>query len=304
MVVVMKDYRHVSSPQQVKHPSAIETFSLTDRDKKILQSIQAFEGFLSLQQIRDLYFPCTSGGREAALRRCRRLRQAGYLIEATKQERKLIPTKIYWLGKRGYKLCAAGHAQGAFRWRKKPRLDRVAHDLSVNDFHLDILQAAPLLKFELVEWCPGYTFETHPDTVSFTNSRQKLTRRRIEPDSFFTLRSGEHFYRFGLEVELAPKDTNRLMNDKILPLLAWIKSDVYKRRFGYNSGGFLFTFSDQTTGLMRLLIGRLGETLKQEGRYFHFARMRDINTNTILAAPIWHKSTTREPLSLAAACNR
>jgi hypothetical protein len=298
----MKDYRYVASPQRVKHPSVTETFSLTDRDKKILQSITAFEGFLSLQQIRDLYFPRTRGGYEAALRRCRRLLQAGYIDEANRQERRLIPTKIYWLGERGYKYHSAEYPQSAFRWRKKPRLDRVAHDLSVNDFHLELFDASAANKVEIVEWCPGYTFETHPDTITFTNTRQKLTKRRIEPDSFFTLKSEHTYFRFGLEVELAPKDTNRLMNDKILPLLAWLKSEGYKQRFGYNSGGYLFVFSKQAQGLMWLLIDRIRTTLKQEARYFHFAKMTDITAETLLSAPIWHKSTTRQPLSLVSAC--
>jgi hypothetical protein len=295
----MKDYRRISRPD-LKKNLILTGWTPTKRDRQIVLTIPQYEGFLSIDQVVSLYFPKTAGGKRAAYRRCQKLTEAGYLIEADRHERKSIPTKIYWLGKTGYKQ----HPTTSFRWRKKPRFDRVAHDLSVNDFHIEMLEAAAAVNFELVEWYPGYTFETAPDTISFINSRQKQTTRRIEPDSFFTLRIGEKFRRFGLEVELAPKDTNRLMNDKILPLLTWVKSEVYKQRFGYNSGGFLFTFSDQTLGLMRLLIDRIRENLKQEGKYFLFAKMSDVNANTMLTAPIWHKSTSREPLSLQAACNR
>jgi hypothetical protein len=299
----MKDYRRKPQPELKKRP-ILSGWKLTQRDRRILQTIPQFEGFLSVDQVRWLFFPRTNGGKRAAYRRCRAMTTAHYLRVADKHERKLIPAQIYWLDEAGYQLYTADNPSSKLRWRKKPRFDRVAHDLSVNDFHLDLLEAATEHDFELVEWYPGYIFETYPDTITFLNTRQKETHRRIEPDSFFMLKHNQKYRRFGLEVELSPKKTMRLMDDKVLPLLAWVKSAEYKQRFGYKSGGFLFTFSDETVGLMQLLIDRIRQTLKEEGRYFHFARMSDINPETILTAPIWHKSTTREPLSLQAACNR
>lgn len=295
----VKDYR----PKPIKalpKSNPLAGWQLTERDKQIVMTIPEYEGFLSIEQIRNLFFPRTAGGLRAAYRRCQRLCQGGYLIAPTRLERKLLPTMIYWNGQKGYELYKAQSSQTrSFRWVKKPRFDRVAHDLSVNDFHLCIQDAtAPLARISLLEWYPGYTFETEPDTIRYQRSTGAKVKRRIEPDSFLVLQANDSYLRFGFELELAPKDTNRLFNDKILPLLSWVKSKAYSQRFGFTSGGFLFVFSDQAEGLMRLLIDRMRRQLGREGRYFHFGLMREMTAETVLTAPVWHKSTGKKPLSL------
>lgn len=300
----VKDYRP-QPVQSLPKPNPLAGWQLTERDKRIVMTIPQYEGFLSIEQIRNLFFPRTAGGLRAAYRRCQRLCQGGYLVAPTRLERKLLPTMIYWNGQKGYEQYKAQASQTrSFRWVKKPRLDRVAHDLSVNDFHLCIQDATTHLSdVSLLEWYPGYTFETEPDTISYQRLTGAKFKRRVEPDSFLVLQARQNYLRFGFELELAPKDTNRLFNDKILPLLAWVKSKAYSRRFGFTSGGFLFVFSDQAEGLMKLLKDRMKRQIGSEGRYFHFGLMREVTAETILTAPIWYKSTTREPVTLLATCN-
>ncbi len=72
--------------------------------------------------------------------------------------------------------------------------------------------------------------------------------RYIRPDGFFILSTSEHLIRYLLEIDRSTEDNPRFLREKILPGLAYVKSQAYGERFGHRSGRWLVV----TTGERRL----------------------------------------------------
>ena len=85
---------------------------------------------------------------------------------------------VYWLDKRGaaYVAGLSGEHVKAFRYRREPRWSQVTHDLAVNDFRLDVMEACQHQPgFSLEEWMPEGEFLARPDRVMYsTASGQKM----------------------------------------------------------------------------------------------------------------------------------
>ena len=117
---------------------------LTERDVKILETIHSFDGIMSLGQIDRLYF--SGKGRTQPRHRMRLLCAHGYVRQPNETMTHQVPwgETIYWLGHKGATLLAGmqGQPPKQFHWRKQPKYSQIAHDLAVNDFRLDIAEAA------------------------------------------------------------------------------------------------------------------------------------------------------------------
>ena len=112
---------------------------LTERDKRILEAIHAYDGILSFSQIQRMYF----SGKSQTEQRMKLLYQNGYVNRPDKDQRRRIPEMVYWLDKKGAELVASLHGTtpSEMGWRKEPRWFQVEHDLAVNDFRLDLVEA-------------------------------------------------------------------------------------------------------------------------------------------------------------------
>ena len=137
----------------------------TPRDRRILEAVHAFDGLLGDYQIRRLFFT----GERQARGRLALLYQHGYLARPDRRRRASLPCMVYWLDKRGGEYVAglSGQEVREFRYRREPRWSQIEHDLAVNDFRLDVIQACaqhPL--FTLEQWIPEGEFWAHPDRVS------------------------------------------------------------------------------------------------------------------------------------------
>ena len=127
---------------------------LTERDKRILEAVHAYDGTLSFSQIQRMFFT----GKSQTEQRLKLLYQHGYLARLNKDQRRRFPEMIYWLDKKGAEIVASlnGTPLQEFYWRKEPRWFQVEHDLAVIDFRLDMLQACHHdSEIDLENWTPG-----------------------------------------------------------------------------------------------------------------------------------------------------
>jgi hypothetical protein len=266
---------------------------LTERDKHILQAILTYDGLLSFSQIQRLFFT----GKSQAELRLRLLYQQGYLGRPDQDQRRRIPEMVYWLDRRGAELVASlnGVTLGELGWRKEPRWFQVEHDLALIDFRLDLEQAcrsAPQVAIET--WYPESEFHGFPDKVSYTYNDYKFTNRSIIPDSVFILTFQNHRIRYLLEIDRGTEDNPRFLREKILPGLAYIRSQAYQQRFGHRSGRWLVV----TTGEHRLK-NMLSQAKHGEAQgLFYFTTYNQLSPTSVLFDPIWRRADREDSVPM------
>ena len=265
---------------------------LTERDRRILEAVHAYDGILSFSQVQRLFFT----GKSQAELRLKLLYQHGYLNRLDRDQRRRLPDMIYWLDKKGAELVASldGTPLNEFTWRKEPRWFQVEHDLAVNDFRLDLEQACRAHPdVQLESWTSESEFWAYPDKVEYTYQGKKM-QRNIRPDGFFILATAEHRIRYLLEIDRSTEDNPRFLREKILPGLAYIKSQAYGERFGHRSGRWLVVTTSQ-----RRLANMLNQTRNvKEKDYFYFTTFNQVNPETMLQAPIWRRADRDELVPL------
>jgi hypothetical protein len=287
----------VTLRQQTNHQSRrIPNIRLTDRDIQILETIHVFDGLMSLCQIDRLYF--SGQGRSQPRHRLRLLTKHGYLQQPIQSRLHQVPwgQTIYWLGRKGAEIIAALHSQNLkhFRWRNSPRYSQIAHDLAVNNFRICVLEATeaePTLS--LREWQPEGEFLAQPDSVEYTLPNGKRRKRQVRPDGYFVIEQQSHQspFAFLLEIDRGTEDNPRFGREKILPSIAYLKSQAYQDRFGLRFGRFLIV----TTGERRLQnMKAQAERLGGKG-LFYFTTFDRINPTTIFQRPIWWLAGETKP---------
>jgi hypothetical protein len=268
---------------------------LTERDKRILETVHAYDGLLSDVQIQQLFFT----GKSAMQVRLMLLYQHGYLNRPNRRQRAALPTMIYWLGEKGAEYVAGlqGVPFSEFSWHKEPRFAQVEHDLAVNDVRIAFLKACTdHPDFTLEEWIPASEFHAHPDKIEFFFANRTKSTRFMRPDGFCVVTKGTYTSRLLLELDRASEDNPRLVREKILPGVAYLRSDAYKARFGYTSGRWLFV----TTSERRLKnMKRMTENAaKSDAKLFYFTTIDRITPETLLNEPIWWRGGEMNATSL------
>jgi hypothetical protein len=87
------------------------------------------------------------------------------------------------------------------------------------------------------------------------------------------------------------------MREKIHTGLAWINSREYKRRFGDNTGRWLYLMESERR--MRNLQALVGRELGYAAAAFYFATLEQARSGQVLTDPIWYHGTSQTPQSLA-----
>lgn len=276
-------YGRISKPPSIR---------LTERDLRIMEAIHTYDGVLSFSQIKQMFFT----GRSQAELRLRLLYQNGYLNRPDKNQRRRLPEMIYWLDKIGAETVASINSTSLSEigWRKDPRWFQVDHDLAVNDFRINLESACKSSPdVRLINWIPESEFWSFPDRVEYKYGDHTL-RRFVRPDGYFMLTTQGQRIRYLLEIDRSTEDNPRFYREKILPGLAYIDSEVYKNRFGYNAGRWIVV----TTGERRMS-NMLLQARKAKARgLFYFTTFEKINTQTILHAPIWRRIDKDHPVPL------
>jgi len=265
---------------------------LTERDRHILEAVHSFDGILSFAQIQRLFFT----GKSQAEQRLKLLYQHGYLARLDKEQRRRSNEMVYWLDKKGAEIVASldGTPLSDFTWRKEPRWFQVEHDLAVNNFRIELTEACNHdTEIKLETWIPENDFWAYPDKITYSYQGKQITRN-IRPDGFFKLATRDHRLRYLLEIDRSTEDNPRFYREKILPGLAYLKSQAYEERFGHRSGRWLVV----TTGERRMA-NMLSQARQADAKgLFYFSIFNKITTETMLQTPIWMRADRREPVPL------
>jgi len=265
---------------------------LTERDKRILEAVHAYDGMLGFPQIQRMFFT----GKSQTEQRLKLLYQHSLLARPDKDQRRRLPEMIYWLDKKGAELIANldGTPLKEFTWRKEPRWFQVEHDLAVNDFRLDLVEACNRdPQIELETWIPESEFWSFPDKITYT-FQNKPIKRNIRPDGFFMLTTGKNRIRYLLEIDRSTEDNPRFYREKILPGLAYIKSKAYEERFGHRSGRWLVV----TTGERRLKNMLSQAQRAKTNGLFYFTTFAKANPETLLHSLIWQRADRKDLVPL------
>jgi hypothetical protein len=274
---------------RVPNPPAMR---LTARDKGILEAVYAYDGLLSFSQIQRLFF----SGESQAEERLKLLYQHRYLNRPEMDQRRRLPEMVYWLDRRGAELVASLNGVGLneLAWRQEPRWFQVEHDLAVTDFRLDLTESCRKEpELELETWIPESEFWAWPDTVSYSYANRQVTRR-VRPDGFFILSTDDLRIRYLLEIDRSTEDNPRFLREKILPGLAYLKTEAYAKRFGHRSGRWLVV----TTGERRLRNMLLQAKHGQAAGLFYFTTYDQITVDTLLHSPIWRRADRDDAVPL------
>lgn len=294
-----------------------------ERDGQILQAVHNYDGLLARRQIKQLFWPQAS--QQAMDRRLGLLQGSGYLTNPTLQERRThpIPEPVVWLGWRGilYLAAQAGLDVSApnppnenrqrrleqelrtagLRWLREPRWSQLAHDIAVNDFRLTIEAAVarwPSLSLET--WIPEGDFLSQMDSVAVPGLQR---RKGVRPDGFFIL--ANHLRqidnspakaRFLLELDNSTHPLSRFGREKALAGLAYIHSQEYRERFGYNSGRWLVVCKSRAR--LNNLKQQTEKVLGKHAKLFLFTTIAEVQPHTVLSVPIWICGRSSQPQPL------
>lgn len=287
-----------------KRPKNPKSIRLTERDIRIFETIHAYDGMMSFAQLRRLFFP----GKWATgpLERLRLLYQNRYLDMPDDDNVHRVPQgeTVYWLDTLGAEVVAGLHGLELkdFTWRKMGRWSLIAHDLAVNNFRLDVIEACEQEnELALVEWIPESDFQVEVDDVTYTTSSGKKVSKQIRPDGFFLIRkpSKRHpgklaEYAFLLEIDMGTESNVRFAREKVPRGTAYLKSEAYQQRFGVRYGRWVVV----TTSPERLQ--RMKDQAERAGgeKVWYFTTFEQITPETILTSPIWAVSGQEEQVSL------
>ena len=275
-------YQRSSQPQPIR---------ITPRDKRILETIHAFDGLLSLQQVDRLFF--SGKGRSQPRARMRLLYDNAYVNMPVPENIHQVPIgeTIYWLDHKGASTVAGlrGQSVNQLKWRSKPRYSLIDHDLRVNDFRIAIREACRLREgIELRSWIPESEFASRPDRIKFETSSAKLVTRSLRPDGYFLVERKTRFgltklFAFLLEIDMGSEDNPRFAREKIQPGVAYLKSSEYAKRFGTRHGRYLvITSGERRRHNMKAHAERNG------GKgLFYFSTFDDLSAESVLTRPVW-----------------
>jgi hypothetical protein len=203
---------------------------------------------------------------------------------------------VYWLGKRGADVVSGltGTPLDEFKWRKKPRWFQVEHDLAAVDFRLNIQEACWLSQeVNLLTWVPEGEFRAHSDKITYSFKGRRL-ERHIRPDGLFVLNARRHRIRYLLEIDRSTEDNPRFRREKIVPGLAYLKSDAYEQRSGSRGGRWLVVTTSE-----RRMDNMLSQAQRAEAKgLFYFTTYDQVQVDTILFSPIWRRADRDEPVPL------
>ena len=272
--------------------------NFTARDGRILEHIWEYDGFLADYQVKELEFT----GLRQAQDRLGKLFHNGYLERTSRRGRAAHGAMLYWLTRQGaeYVAEAKGLEWEDLGFTKRKLKSNMEHDILVDDFTITVQLAcedAPDLSVH--HWINESVFRASPDRVSYTTMTGELARRNLIPDRYFLIeREGERRFRSRLLLELdnATHPDKRFADHKVLPGIAYLRSDMYEKRFGSRSGRWLVvTTSDDRLAFLKEITERVAD---KDATVFYFTTFDRVTTESVLAGKIWFKGGSDEPVEL------
>ena len=319
-----------TNPATIKKDNSLNNMRFQDRDGEILETIYEYGGMLAKRQLKEIFWREKS--QRAMEKRLAKLFNSGLISWPSRDQWRVKPVSepVVWLGWKGI-LYIAGKAgyknhipissnenqlrllekrlrADGIHWLREPRWMQLGHDLAVIDFRLAVeksVQEMPNLKIE--QWLNEGAFRSQMDVVEFeTINRDGSARhekRGICPDSYFVILDEKRKIdksparaRFLFELDMSTHDNPSFGREKASPGAAYIKSDGYKSRFGYNSGRWLVV----TTGNVRMnnLMQQTTQSAGPGSRVFFFTTFEKVSANNVLTSPIWFQVGHEAPRAL------
>ncbi len=285
----------VTRPMTAVRPREPHGMMLQQRDLDLFETIYAFDGLLSEAQIRGIFF---SGGERACRYRLSKLWQNGYLHKSSREQRQHLPCMIYWLDGLGAQQVAnrLGIKFEQLVWVKHPRWGQVDHDLTVSDFRVDVMEAIEQLPhLQLGAWYSEGVFRRWKDTVTFTSEKGAM-KKIVTPDGYFELWMEGKKFRLLFELDMATRDNPNFLLEKARPHLAYIKSDLYKQRFGHNAGRVLVVTKSQLR--LKYMKASIERALESAAGIFYFSTFDLVTPQQVLSEPIWYRGGEQAPVPL------
>jgi hypothetical protein len=301
------------------------------RDSEMLQAIYENQGVLAKRQLKTLFWEDKSS--RAMEQRLAKLYDAGYLSWPTKDQYRAypIPEAICWLGWRGA-LYVAGSLgidvpppngdneyqlriletrlrKLGFTWLREPRWSLLEHDLAIIDFKMAVETAvknSPSLT--LAKWVSEKEFRSYGDTVLAEVTTMKgqdiRIHKKVYPDAYFEIvneklqaKDEPSKARFLVEFDMSTHDTQRFGRDKVNPGLEYIKSTIYKSRFGANNGYWLVIAKGGSRRIQNLIL-QVEKNAGSDGGLFFFTSLEELQITNPLTSPVWQQVGGSKPRPL------
>ena len=322
-----------AAPQKKPQAKQKPGMRFQERDDQILKAIQYYgDGVLSRNQLYSLLFADVTD--RAMEKRLQTLQQNGYIDWPTPEQRRNHPIPkrdkggIIWLGWKGA-LYVAGqegiavdapqtpnenqlrqfqHAlrKAGFRWVREPGWGKLAHTLDVTDFLLAVERAVKELPgFVLEDVIQESVFRMMKDVIEVpvkgSNRQGRRVKQEVLPDLFISIVDtkrqvqGEPVRaRLLLENDRATHSNPKWGESKAMPYALYIKSDVYKKRFGHNSGRWLVVTTEEVR--MKNLMVQTRQDAGPAAKAFWFTTMPLVDRcQNVLTAPIWLRADWKKP---------
>jgi hypothetical protein len=303
---------------------------LQERDKQIIIAIFLNEGILAVRQIFQRFW--SGKTLRAVQRRLAILTKNEYLGRPTRKDYKIrpIPEPVCFLGWRGILVVASLMGvdvkppkvitetnlrklekklrEKGVRWVREPRWSLLRHDIAVTDFRYALESSIQnLSSYSLENWLSDYVFRSDTDEVTYrivSRDGSIISKKKgVIPDAYFEIVdedmsvNGESIRaRFLLEMDMATHSRNRFCNDKAIPGVAYIKSGLYKQRFGSNNGFWLVVCI--STRRMKFLMKNVRERMGKDFQKFFFTTLNRVKEEDILTTPIWFHGQEKQPRAL------
>lgn len=270
-------------------------FRLTERDTAIIEAVYAYRA-LTATQIEQLFFsPSTRTQRNLRLKL---LYHHGFLLR-TEQPQSLTEGRkpfVYWLDKKGAELLAINREIEVSEIDWHPRTHLVgslflAHLLATNDVRIAISLAADKQGFVLDAWQDDKTLrkEHVGETVTIKGAQGGLEQVSVVPDGYGELDTGDHLYRFFIEVDrrtvtgASEKSGSHDWARKIRAYIAYYNSDKIAAKYGSRGGRVLtVTTGEKRAANLKVITEREGG----KGRFW-FTTFAQATAERILTQPIW-----------------
>jgi hypothetical protein len=273
---------------------------LQSRDIDLFEDIYAYGGALTLDQLLLLHFPSKKVARD----RLGDLFRADYLKRTSRRGSALIDAVGYALTERS--MIEAAGRQGEkklppHKWSAPNVTAKLNHDIYINDFVIDTKLACETFDhLTLHEWVSEQNLRAMEHTFTYKSwAGDTVKNAHAYPDSILIVdrdTAEDYRGRFLMEMDMSNHSNPTFGEEKIVPYIAYIRSPIYKRRFGDNTGRVLVVVPDTRR------IKYLAETARRYGgknaRIWHFAAIDAINYETIFTEKIWTRADQEEKVAL------
>jgi hypothetical protein len=297
----MTNPRHRNANKWDTNRKPSPDFELNKRQKLILEYIWDF-GILTENNL--MWLENISKRRTHQL--TRPLFDNGYINRPKPKVRARYDFMFWCLTKEGAKIVASRQNISVkdLDWIKAPKWGQIEHDALINEFRIILLSAcARHDDLQIVDWIGETTFRSWQDTAEYITLAGNAGKRRFAVDCYIKIRRETEnpekpsYFRLLPEIELSSKSNPRFVDQKILPSLAYLKSDIFYKRLGSKSGRYLFIVDSK-----RKLDNYRSSTARaidpKDYRNFYFATFDDISVDNVLFEPIWWRPTDKQPVPL------